>query len=765
MDIAGPDCPTAASQLKSLSHKLPTGGEDEWRQVELSARALANGLRVRNKDVDNHTTLGKTELPQTLTRLLQLTLDDGAPIDARLPVIYELLRVGANLMIEWITDENRGYLLDVEFPQIIVTLLDSYAKSISAGHKTDLLPLSIPDLKVVKTSIGVLLNASMGYGSRDFPVMPSRMLVLRFYSPEPVKSLLISLDAAVTILRLTTAIYPVGSWLKAQPQDLFAENDIDPTPDVIAESWTLRSGLSGWAWRAISELKDDALDLFGPEDLSLLIPPLKAYTPPFPSATGLLDHDAYLRRSLIQADFDVLEEACSLLESLTMDVEDVRLALARGIASPDEHGGVNCLLELLKFIEEGDYHPLWTTDSPAERSRKEKSFDFCKAALIKAVVEIAGEEKNIDVLWDDSDDAAPGGAFVSRMVHWIKSHKNLKEQDRDDLVICATLSLGNLVRYESHSSAIVNKPIALGPYLATLLTPDADMKVKHGVIGLLRHLAYAPPARAPLGEAGIIDRLVASNIFKDTSDIAELVQVSAIGIAKHLCNANAENCFALVLTPDNQDTESSGLKQILSLVRRSDTIAMKSEGTRVFVNIIRTLWSQATVEGERRKKAMDAVTIPAVALTLAQLIGRSKKYPILINEGIVALTLLSLHGAGADYALDAITTPLPQEAYKNSNTQFADTGDVGSPVTAPGRALDMLMVALQGHSARLPEEVRVNVCALLGQIGRAGVVSSERAAELAKLKGEVRPLLETAANTEQPTKLKLSAAKALQLWK
>jgi hypothetical protein len=104
-----------------------------------------------------------------------------------------------------------------------------------------------------------------------------------------------------------------------------------------------------------------------------------------------------------------------------------------------------------------------------------------------------------------------------------------------------------------------------------------------------------------------------------------------------------QNCFTLVLGGDG---DSSGLRQILALVKRSDKIVVKSEGTRVLVNAVRTLWSAVTPESAERRRAMDAVTTPASALALAQLIGRSKKYPVLINEAVVALTLLSLTPAG-----------------------------------------------------------------------------------------------------------------------
>lgn len=136
-----------------------------------------------------------------------------------------------------------------------------------------------------------------------------------------------------------------------------------------------------------------------------------------------------------------------LIESLCLDVEDVRLSLARGLSFPDgEHGGVRCLQDILTFIDRGDYPPVWASEPLAERQRRQKAFDICKAALIKAVVEVAGEEKNTDVLWDESEDEKPGGEFVSQMVTWIRTHKTLKETHRDDLVICATLCLGNLVR-------------------------------------------------------------------------------------------------------------------------------------------------------------------------------------------------------------------------------------------------------------------------------------------------------------------------------
>ncbi|KAI0064603.1 hypothetical protein BV25DRAFT_1823008 [Artomyces pyxidatus] len=738
-----------ATQLCDSSTRLSTAGDAEWKAVESTAQALANALRVRDANVDHQTPLGKTQLPAALTTILKAAANDARKADpTRLSAVFEILRVGANLCMDH--DDNRGFLLDAGFPQMIVAILESYVETIPAERTAQVLPLSLPELKVVKTSIGVLLNASVGY--------------------EPVKFRLISLEAAVTILRLTSAIYPPGAWIQQPVVGLVPKQDLPISQEEVEESWTLRSGLSSWAWRTITELNDrkevddSAPALFGPDILPLLIPPLQLYVPPYTPPTGLFESATALRRTLISADFDYFEEACSLVESLALDVEDVRLSLARGMAFPDEHGGVQCLSDILKFIGQGDYHPLWEAEAPGWRSKREKTFDMCKAAMIKSVVEIAGEERNVEVLWDDSDPTRPGGVFVTQMVQWIKENKSLKERSRDDLLVCATLSLGNLLRHESHSTIIVSPPISLGPDLADLLDPEADLKLKHGVIGLLRHLAYAAPARAALAEAGIIQRLVGSNIFRDTSDIAELIQVNAIGIAKHLCNGNAENCYAFTLPAAGEDASSSGLQQILALIKRSDTVAIKSEGTRVFVNVIRTLWSQAAPESERRTQAVEAISTPDVAAALSQLIGRSRKYAVLVNEGMVALTLLSLRPSGADVVLDALTAPLPHEAQQQNGPTLGDSADPTSPVTAPGRALDMLTLALKTPGSRFPEEVRANVCALLGQVGREGGVGAARAPELARLKAEVRPLLVSASEGEHGSKLQVAASGALQRW-
>ncbi|THG97815.1 hypothetical protein EW026_g4259 [Hermanssonia centrifuga] len=734
----------AASKLGDLLATLALN--NQWDDIELTAQSLANDLRVT--DVDQQTALGKTLLPSTLTNLLKGAID-GAPIPAapQKQAVVELLRAGANLCRDH--DDNRSNLLEAGFPQQVVALLEGYAESV-VPNESEPLPLSTPDLKIVKTAIGVLLNISFGY--------------------EPVKTRLISLEAAFTILKLSIAIYPPGCWLRPQKPVINGE-PVEAT-GVDAEVWSLRTGLSQWAWRTISEFGEDedgnSRCLFTPDALPYLVRSLHTFTPPYPTLPTSLSPE--LIQTLIQVDFDTLEECAGLVESLSMDVEDVRLSLARGLAFPAEHGGVACLSDMLTFVDKGNYPPYWA-ENPDERAAREKGLDRCKAAVIKSTVELAGEEKNIDVLWDDSDPEKPGGEFVFKMVQWIRQHKSLQETNRDDLIICATLSLGNLVRRDAHAAAIVNPPVALMPDLATLLEPETDIKVKHGVIGLLKHLSQTQSNRTILGNAGIMQKLATCQIWSEKADVVEIVQVAAIGVAKHMCNSNAENAIALVLPGPDQPPSSTALAQILSLVRRSDSVAIKSEGTRVLVNAVKSLWSSDASSNdpawpERRKEATAQLVTPVCAAALAQLIGRSRKYPILINEGVVALSLLSTHTSGGLVVLDALLNPLPTETPPHG-------GPLSQPISAgpstdspaigmPRRALDMLVSSLRNADGRTPVEVRGNICALLGRLGRQGVVPESRVHDVGAMKLSTKEWVEEAAGEEGP--IGGAARKTLEAW-
>jgi hypothetical protein len=125
-----------------------------------------------------------------------------------------------------------------------------------------------------------------------------------------------------------------------------------------------------------------------------------------------------------------------------------------------------------------------------------------------------------------------------------------------------------------------------------------------------------------------------------------------------------------VLPPSKELSHSTGLSQILGLVKRTDSLPIRSEGSRVLVNVIKSLFlnnilapspsseavedsSNSVKDGvqeqqKKRNQAIRTILTPESAWTLASLVGRGMKYPILINEGVIALSLMSMQKEGSE---------------------------------------------------------------------------------------------------------------------
>jgi hypothetical protein len=95
------------------------------------------------------------------------------------------------------------------------------------------------------------------------------------------------------------------------------------------------------------------------------------------------------------------------------------------------------------------------------------------------------------------------------------------------------------------AASLLSPPYSLAAILASdrFFSPSTDIKLKHGIIGLLKHLAQfsklSPVITTSLAQVDIIGRIAASGIWDDRSDaMADLIQLNAIGVAKHVCNAS-----------------------------------------------------------------------------------------------------------------------------------------------------------------------------------------------------------------------------------
>jgi Rap1 GTPase-GDP dissociation stimulator 1 len=189
-----------------------------------------------------------------------------------------------------------------------------------------------------------------------------------------------------------------------------------------------------------------------PAALLNLINSLDAFIPPHHTPTpAFVANNATLRKILINHDVETLQHISVQIESLTNDEEQVRAWLVNpaGNSSVPTGGDPNTpLVRLLGFVERGAPPSYWNNEPESERLQWEKTFGYCKGAIIKGIVAVADEDPHTGVLWGPNE--ADGGWFVKRMINWIKDYpvsvRAVTDDERDDLVICATLCLANLAR-------------------------------------------------------------------------------------------------------------------------------------------------------------------------------------------------------------------------------------------------------------------------------------------------------------------------------
>ncbi len=100
--------------------------------------------------------------------------------------------------------------------------------------------------------------------------------------------------------------------------------------------------------------------------------------------------------------------------------------------------------------------------------------------------------------------------------------------------------------------ALLSPPYSLGPVLVSnrLLNPSSDIKMKHGLIGLLKHIAQSKPGspaiNSILDEVNTLQRVAECQILEERPDpMTSIVQLSAIGLAKHLCSSSRTDMSSL----------------------------------------------------------------------------------------------------------------------------------------------------------------------------------------------------------------------------
>lgn len=186
---------------------------------------------------------------------------------------------------------------------------------------------------------------------------------------------------------------------------------------------------------------------------------------------------------------------------------------------------------------------------------------------------------------------------------------------------------------------------SLLPIITPLLSPDTKVATQHAVIGLLKNLAHPPENKVILGDAGVIGDLLKMEVFSDKRDVVGTVQGGSAGLIKLMCLDNgmsSVNAAAKVLAKNSADflRRPEAMNQVLALIKRTDDPNIGYEATRIFINVIKSLSSskkEVNVDADRLSER-------SVITCLVDLLRRTWKWPILINDSIISLTILTISG-------------------------------------------------------------------------------------------------------------------------
>lgn len=227
--------------------------------------------------------------------------------------------------------------------------------------------------------------------------------------------------------------------------------------------------------------------------------------------------------------------------------------------------------------------------------------------------------------------------------------------------------------------------------------PGEAVEVLHGVVGLTKNLSIAAPNKQTLCDAGVIEPCL--TLLGASYDMIVPLQNAAVGVLKHLCAGNISSSLKVILPPSlpgssavvtltpNGPTDIEGQKSslsgILSLISRTNDVRLQCEATRLLINIVRSLYSSRSITSPVTPSALGGLEMglakgkarsiiegsEGVVDAISEIVRTGEKYPILVNESIVALTLLSTTENGGELAssiailwsawIDANHTPQP----------------------------------------------------------------------------------------------------------
>ncbi|GAA6006995.1 uncharacterized protein JCM10292_003424 [Rhodotorula paludigena] len=678
----------------------PSFRPSDWAWVARGARQLADGLRSE----DLRTAVGEigsaiTAVARLLAAAVQSAGGGGAQL---LSAQTELARVVGNLCFDH--DANRQQVLDAGIPLLLAQLLARTLDIVDEEDEELKEPqrrLSVDELKFLRATTGAFLNSSLKFD-------PMRRELTR---KEILTPLLAPLDARTTAGKRTEPVCVVGCWARDVPTGM----DEDEWEERLALGRTTVE----WAANVLEDVLGENKDDFPPAGVLALASVIFAVqSAPSPSSlpSRISPEDA---SDYLDTDVELLTVCSSLLETLALNLDSVKSALAFSTYAPSLPYPQSTLLHhLLTFIHKAAPPPYWMT-ATSEPERLAKAFSTTKASLVRAVVEAPNSDLVMERLWAEtrsSDDLEGKSWLVEMLVSWVEEAQS---EGREDMLICAAHMLAALGRKDEYTRSLVHD-YGLAAPLARIVRdrvegalnksgrPGETTQILFGVVSLLRHLAIPADNRQLVGETGVIAPV--TQLLRPELDVVGPLQPASIGLLKHLMTGVLPNALVLLeptAAPDSStstvSTSSSPVDLLLALNTRTDDLRTRSESARVLVNLIRTLFSAAPSDLDaQRQDARQKVVQKEVADALCELVRRSEKFPLLVNEGVVGLTLLAGSGEeGSSLVVSSLLHPpshsaaSPPESSPSADssaliTSSAPAPPAPSPADEPSSALHLV---------------------------------------------------------------------------
>ncbi|RUS35599.1 armadillo-type protein [Jimgerdemannia flammicorona] len=395
-------------------------------------------------------------------------------------------------------------------------------------------------------------------------------------------------------------------------------------------------------------------------------------------------------------DLDLMESVVDVLESTVL--EEKADAIQHTVAK----SGVFPLL--LDFVESA------TPPKHADED-DQKQFNELRKTVVKITVAVTLTDSNMNLLYKDQ-------TILGRFISWLRDDVFAS---RDDLHACAALSIGNLARNDEHCIDLVQKHHLEVPLLAILMRTN-DMRTQHAVISIVKNLSLPKANKSLLGASGAIQ--AAARFLKESKDMLKPIQFGAVGVLKHLATGNFENASRMITGREPSDQSPSltttPLDRLIALVRRTDDMPTKSEGTRVLVNLVKVVWAQDVLTDILQPK--DGISTAPLRRTLLKSDGvvppiaemiRTTQFPVLQNEGVMALTLLLASSKDEGGAVDTVftsltTTPAPPPLTEEEEEEEEEKEKDPKPKLPSKPLLDILTDIVMNVSGKYPDEIRFN---------------------------------------------------------